>query len=95
MTKKQKKVLVRIIIAAVLVIALQFIPVKGYARFGLYMIPYLVIGYDILKKAGKGIWNRQIFDEIIRKALRLCSSIRSESCFRARPLVRAVGISVS
>ena len=63
MTKKQKKVLVRIIIAAVLVIALQFIPVKGYVRFGLYMIPYLVIGYDILKKAGKGIWNRQIFDE--------------------------------
>ena len=63
MTKKQKKVLVRIIIAAVLVIVLQFIPVKGYARFGLYMIPYLVIGYDILKKAGKGILNRQIFDE--------------------------------
>mgnify|MGYP002522230791 CR=1 FL=1 len=63
MTKKQKKVLVRIIIAAALVIALQFIPVKGYVRFGLYMIPYLVIGYDILKKAGKGILNRQIFDE--------------------------------
>lgn len=63
MTKKQKKVLVRIIIAAVLVIALQFIPVKGYVRFGLYMIPYFVIGYDILKKAGKGILNRQIFDE--------------------------------
>ena len=63
MTKKQKKVLVRIIIAAVLVIALQFIPVEGYVRFGLYMIPYLVIGYDILKKAGKGILNRQIFDE--------------------------------
>ncbi|MFR0782758.1 MAG: heavy metal translocating P-type ATPase [Coprococcus sp.] len=63
MTKKQKKVLIRIIIAAVLVIALQFIPVKGYVRFGLYMIPYFVIGYDILKKAGKGILNRQIFDE--------------------------------
>lgn len=63
MTKKQKKVLIRIIIAAVLVIALQFIPVKGYLRFGLYMIPYFVIGYDILKKAGKGILNRQIFDE--------------------------------
>lgn len=63
MTKKQKKVLIRIIIAAVLVIALQFIPVEGYVRFGLYMIPYLVIGYDILKKAGKGILNRQIFDE--------------------------------
>lgn len=63
MTKKQKKVLIRIIIATVLVIALQFIPVKGYVRFGLYMIPYFVIGYDILKKAGKGILNRQIFDE--------------------------------
>lgn len=63
MTKKQKKVLIRIIIAAVLVIALQFIPVKGYVRCGLYMIPYFVIGYDILKKAGKGILNRQIFDE--------------------------------
>ena len=63
MTKKQKKVLIRIIIAAVLVIALQFISVKGYVRFGLYMIPYFVIGYDILKKAGKGILNRQIFDE--------------------------------
>lgn len=63
MTKKQKKVLIRIIIAAVLVIALQFIPVKGYVRFGLYMIPYFVIGYDILKKAGNGILNRQIFDE--------------------------------
>ena len=55
--------MIRIIIAAVLVIALQFIPVKGYVRFGLYMIPYFVIGYDILKKAGKGILNRQIFDE--------------------------------
>lgn len=63
MTKKQKKVLIRIIIVAVLVIALQFIPVKGYVRFGLYMIPYFVIGYDILKKAGNGILNRQIFDE--------------------------------
>ncbi len=63
MTKKQKKVLIRIIIAAVLVIVLQFVPVEGYVRFVLYMIPYLVIGYDILKKAGKGILNRQIFDE--------------------------------
>lgn len=63
MTKKQKKVLIRIIIAAVLVIVLQFVPVEGYVRFGLYMIPYLVIGYDILKKAGEGILNRQIFDE--------------------------------
>ncbi len=53
MTKKQKKMLIRIIIAAVLLIALNFIPVKGILRMILFLIPYLVIGYDILKKAGK------------------------------------------
>ena len=63
MNKKQKKMLVRIIVAAVLMIALHFVPVVGWLRFCLYLIPYLVIGYDILKKAGKGILNRQIFDE--------------------------------
>ena len=63
MNKKQKKVLVRIIIAAVLMIVLHFIPVKGIVRFLLYMIPYFVIGYDILKKAFKGIKNKQVFDE--------------------------------
>ena len=63
MTKKQKKILIRIIIAAVLLIALNFIPVKGILRMILFLIPYLVIGYDILKKAGKGILNRQVFDE--------------------------------
>lgn len=63
MTKKQKKMLIRIIIAAVLLIALDFIPVKGILRMILFLIPYLVIGYDILKKAGKGILNRQVFDE--------------------------------
>ena len=63
MTKKQKKMLIRIIIAAVLLIALNFIPVKGILRMILFLIPYLVIGYDILKKAGKGILNRQVFDE--------------------------------
>ena len=60
---KQKKMLIRIIIAAVLLIALNFIPVKGILRMILFLIPYLVIGYDILKKAGKGILNRQVFDE--------------------------------
>ena len=55
--------LIRIIIAAVLLIALNFIPVKGILRMILFLIPYLVIGYDILKKAGKGILNRQVFDE--------------------------------
>lgn len=63
MNKKQKKVLLRILLAAALMIGFSFIPVSGYLRLGLFMIPYLIIGYDILKKAGKGILNRQIFDE--------------------------------
>ena len=63
MNKKQKKVLTRIIIAFVLLVLLRFLPVDGYLRMALYMVPYLVIGYDILKKALKGIRNRQVFDE--------------------------------
>ena len=63
MTKKQKKVLIRIIIAAVLIIAFSFLPLEGYIRFICYMMPYLVIGYDVLRKAIKGILNRQVFDE--------------------------------
>ena len=63
MNKKQKRMLIRILIAAALMIALKFVPATGVVRFALYMIPYLVIGYDILRKAAKGIWNRQVFDE--------------------------------
>ena len=63
MNKKQKKVLIRILVTIVLLVVLHFIPVEGYARMALYMIPYLVIGYDILRKAFKGIMNRQVFDE--------------------------------
>ena len=63
MNKKQKKILIRIIISAALLIILHFIPVSGIPRFLLYLIPYGVIGYDILKKAWKGILNRQVFDE--------------------------------
>lgn len=63
MNKKQKKMLTRILIAAVMVVALSLIPVQGYLRAALYMVPYLVIGYDILLKAWKGIMNRQVFDE--------------------------------
>lgn len=63
MNKKQKKMLARIIIAAALMIILHFVPVKGVVRFLLYLIPYFVIGYDILRKAFKGIMNRQVFDE--------------------------------
>lgn len=63
MTKKQKKSLTRIIIAALLMIILKFLPAEGWLRFVLYMIPYLVVGYDILRKAFKGILNKQVFDE--------------------------------
>ena len=63
MNKKQKKMLARILIAAALLAALHFIPTEGALRFALYMVPYLAIGYDILIKAGKGIKNRQVFDE--------------------------------
>ncbi len=68
MSKKQKKMLTRIITAAALMIVLHFIPVRGYARFVLYLVPYLVIGYDILIKAFKGIKNRQPFDESLLMA---------------------------
>ena len=63
MTKKQKKMLLRIIITAVMLAALYFLPVTGWLRLGLYLVTYLVIGYDILKKAGQGIANGRVFDE--------------------------------
>ena len=63
MTKKQKKMLFRIIVTAILMIGLEFVPVEGYGRFALYLIPYGIIGYDILRKAFRGILNRQVFDE--------------------------------
>ena len=62
MNKKQKKVLRRIIIAAVCIVILELLPIKEYIKFVLYMIPYLVIGYDILIKAWKGIRNNQFFN---------------------------------
>ena len=67
MTKKQKKVLIRIIISAVLLAGLmvltRLIDINVYVKLGLYLIPYLIIGYDILKKAALGIWHREVFDE--------------------------------
>ncbi len=63
MNRKQRKMLVRILAATALMLILAFLPVKGLVRFGLYLVPYFVIGYDILLKAGKGILNRQVFDE--------------------------------
>ena len=75
MTKKQKKVLVRIIIAAILMILFALLPVEGILRFGLFMIPYLLIGYDILKKAWKGILNKQVFDENFLMAIATVGAI--------------------
>lgn len=63
MTRKQKKMLLRILVAAALLVLLQFLSVKGIVKFCLYLIPYLIIGWDILLDAAKGIWNRQVFDE--------------------------------
>ena len=63
MNKKQKKVFTRIIVAAVLMVVLSLLPIDGWLKFVLFMIPYLVIGHDILLKAWKGILNRQVFDE--------------------------------
>ncbi len=63
MTKKQKKMLVRILAAAALTLGLHFVPVTGLVRFGLYLVPYLVVGYDILRKAVLGICRGQLFDE--------------------------------
>mgnify|MGYP001623603915 FL=1 len=75
MNKKQRKMLFRIIIAAVFLIALNFISVTGAVRFLLYLIPYLVIGYDILLKALKGIKNRQMFDESFLMAVATIGAI--------------------
>lgn len=75
MNKKQKKVLVRIIIAAVLMMTFALLPLEGGLRFVLFMIPYLVIGYDILKKAFKGILNRQVFDENFLMAIATVGAI--------------------
>lgn len=69
MNKKQKKNLIRILVSAGLMILLHFVPASGWIRFVLYMIPYLLIGYDILWKAIKGIIHRQPFDECLLMAI--------------------------
>lgn len=69
MNKKQKKMLARIIAAFVLLVALHFLPTTGALRFVCYMVPYMIVGYDILLKAAKGIKNRQMFDECFLMAV--------------------------
>ena len=75
MTKKQKKMLIRIIVSAILMITFLFIPMEGALRFIAYMIPYLIIGYDILIKAFKGILNKQVFDENFLMAIATVGAI--------------------
>ncbi len=75
MNKKQKKMLIRIIVAAVMMVALEFIPTEGILRFFLYMVPYLIIGYDILKKAALGIYHKQVFDENFLMAIATVGAI--------------------
>ena len=80
MNKKQKKMLARILVSAALMIGLHFLPVDGYIRFFLYLIPYLIIGYDILIKAFKGIKNRHPFDESLLMAVATSGAIAIALC---------------
>ena len=75
MNKKQKRNLMRIIVAAILMIVLHFAPVSGMVRFEFYLVPYLIIGYDILWKAFKGVKNRQPFDESLLMAIATLGAI--------------------
>lgn len=75
MNAKQKKNLIRIAVSGAMMLALEFVPVEGLARFVLYMIPYLIIGYDILIKAFQGIKNRQAFDESLLMAIATIGAI--------------------
>ena len=75
MNKKQRTMLARILAAAALLAALHFVPATGALRFLLYLVPYLVIGYDILIKAAKGIRNRQVFDENFLMAIATVGAI--------------------
>lgn len=75
MTKKQRKMLVRILVAGALLVLFSLLPLDGGVRFALFMVPYFVVGYDILRKAAKGIWNRQVFDECFLMAVATVGAI--------------------
>lgn len=91
MSKKQKKNLIRIITAAVMLIALHFVPIEGYLRFALYVIPYLIVGYDVLKKAAEGIWHKQPFDEYLLMAIATLGAI-SLGLFKTGDYVEAIAV---
>ncbi len=91
MNKKQKKNLIRIIITSVILVGLHFVPAKGLVRFGMYLIPYLIIGYDILIKAFKGIKNRQAFDESLLMAIATIGAI-ALALYRSGDYVEAIAV---
>lgn len=92
MNRKQKKMLMRILASAVLLVALHFVPVTGWARFICYMVPYLVIGYDILIKAGKGIAHRQVTDENFLMAVATVGAIALALYERSGDYTEAIAV---
>ena len=92
MNKKQKKMLTRILIAAAMLIALKLIPVTGILQLGLYLVVYGIIGYDILKKAWKGILNRQVFDENFLMAVATIGAFALAIYERSGDYVEAIAV---
>ena len=92
MNKKQKKMLARILIAAAMLIALKLIPVTGILQFALYLVVYGIIGYDILKKAWKGILNRQVFDENFLMAVATIGAFALAIYERSGDYVEAIAV---
>ncbi|MCR5182342.1 MAG: cadmium-translocating P-type ATPase [Clostridia bacterium] len=92
MNKKQQKALIRIILAAVLLVALHFVNVEGWIRFALYMIPYLIVGYDILRKAVKGIINGEVFDENFLMAVATVGAIALALISKSGDYTEAVAV---
>ena len=92
MNKKQKKMLIRILIAAAMLIALKLIPVTGILQLALYLVVYGIIGYDILKKAWKGILNRQVFDENFLMAVATIGAFALAIYERSGDYVEAIAV---
>ena len=92
MNRKQKKMLARILTAAAMLIALKLIPVTGVLQLALYLVAYLVIGYDILKKAGRGILNRQVFDENFLMAVATVGAFALAIVSRSGDYVEAIAV---
>ena len=92
MNRKQKVMLVRILTAAALLVVLNFVPATGWVRFALYLVPYLVIGYDILLKAAKGIKNRQVFDECFLMAVATVGALALAIYERSGDYLEAIAV---